>query len=542
MTGGDIVAKMIKEAGIDVVFTLSGFQILPVYDGLKSFGVKMVDARHEQGAAHMAEGYAISKRYFGVLLVTAGPGFTNTLTGIANSYHSGIPILVISGSSPLSDRGKGAFMEMDQLSLAKPVTKWAKVVGRVDETESSLKMAFSQLLSGKPGPCYVEIPQDILYKKVEGLLENISSPNLEKRVVFPSQKEIDAALSLMRLSKKPVLVLGDGLFWSGGEKEFLSLCERSCLPVVTRKLARGVFPDSSRNCIGHTLRICKDADLFILAGCKINYTLAYGAYFKGKKVIKIDIDPIELERNIEADVKILCDVSGFAQAISDSFDKEMWKDWLDELRRRRRIWDDAIANLINSEKNPINPLKLCKEVKEVFGKDAIYVADGGDTAVFAREVFESNFSAQLISYGLSFGCIGTGIPYAIASKVVNPKKEVVVINGDGSFGLNAMELDTSIRHGIPIKVVINNDKAWGMIKHLQKKRFKEVGFGTSLGERRYEKICEALGGSGYFVDDVLNLKNVLFKLKEEKNTSVLNVLVDPDISSAILKESRKSIV
>jgi acetolactate synthase-1/2/3 large subunit len=533
--GGHIVARYLKEVEqVGAVFSLSGGHIDRIYDGFHKYNVRLIDVRHEQAAAMMAHAWSIYSGSPGVCLVTAGPGFTNTLTGIVNAYQENAPVVVLSGTSPIRDRGLGALQEINQVDMIKSTVKWCGICQNIKRIPEYLFTAFRQAVSGRPGPVFLELPPDILNVKVSE--EEIIWPGKGSVVAKsgPDPSRIQPAANLINQAQKPFIIAGSGVDSSGCEVELQKFIEATGIPFALINTARGALPDD------HSLSICDggfmglltafgQADLIIALGVRFNWLLMFGQIFPQAKLVRVDIDPAEIDRNRAADVGLVGDLGLTLAQLTDAVQKKNHSDWRDSLQ-------EAYMPLIQEEiearekpSDPIHPARMIFQVRETVGDDALYIVDGGDTSYYGLTTLRATFRAGVLgSAGGQFGCLGTGIPFAMAAKAACPDKTVVLINGDGSFGLNAMEFDTAVRHDLPFICVINNDGAWGMIKHGQEIRYGSEGVcGTELGRVHYEKVAEALGGYGELVEKDKDIVPAVQRAVESGKPACINVMTDP---------------
>jgi len=539
ISGGHLVAKYLKEIeNIDMVFTISGGHIESILDGLTEYRIRAVDVRHEQAAAMMAHAWSIYTNRPGVCLVTAGPGFTNALTGIVNAYLDKAPVVVLCGRHPLRDDLKGALQEMNQIDMVKPATKWSATCFDIRRIPEYLSIAFKHAVSGRPGPVFLELPPDILFAQAD--LASISIPprRVHKTSTHPADSELAAAAGLINGAQRPIFIGGSGVGHSGRDDAHRSFIEKTGVPFALMNAGRGVLPDDHPLCIndgGFTAIMTglPRADVIIAAGIRFNWVLQSGRLFPNAKVVRIDIDPTEIDRNRPADIGLAGDCGDVFDRLLPLLEKRDHGDWLVKLNSATKAFMATELEKRRTPSDPIHPIRLVDRIMEVFGRDAYYVADGGDTSYYALAGFSSIHRAGVqIPAGALLGCLGTGIPFAIAAKLAHPDKPVIVLNGDGSFGFNSMEFDTAVRHNIPILCVVNNDCAWGMIKHSQ-----EMSIGADrctcaeLGMRHYEKMVEGLGGYGEMVTRDEDIIPAIERAAASGKPACVNVVTDPNATS-----------
>ncbi len=537
--GGHLVAKYLKEVErVEMAFGLSGGHIEQILDGFTEYGIRAIDVRHEQAAAMMAHAWSIYTGNPGVCLVTAGPGFTNALTGIVNAHLDNAPLLVLCGRSPIRDDLRGALQEMNQMDMVKPVVKWAATCHDPARIPEYLATAFRHAMQGRPGPVFLELPPDILNAKVPGEIAPGLAGGTRKFTCHPGDRALKRAAELINGAKKPIFLGGSGVGFSRSDQDLRAFVEKAGIPFLLLNNGRGVLPDSHPLCVidtgfaGMTLGLSR-ADVIIAAGIRFNWTLQFGGIFPEAKVVRIDVDPHEIDRNRSADVGLPGDVASVLEHMLPHVEQRDHTGWITDLRNASRAFMDSELRQRESPSEPIHPIRLVAQVQEAAGEEALYVVDGGDTTYFGLVGLRSRERAGVLTpTGNLFGCLGTGIPYAIAAKLARPDKQVVVLNGDGSFGFNAMEFDTAVRHNIPFVCVINNDCAWGMIKHGQELTLgKERLQCSELGRRHYEKMVEGLGGYGEFVTRDEQIVPALKRAMAANKPSCINVLTDPTVTS-----------
>jgi len=537
ISGGHLVAKYLKEVEhVDAVFTISGGHIENILDGLSQYQIRTIDVRHEQAAAMMAHAYAIYNNVPGVCLVTAGPGFTNALTGIANAYLDNAPLVVLCGRHPLRDDLTGALQEINQMDMVKPVTKWCATCYDIRRIPEYLSIAFRQATMGRPGPVFLELPPDILFVATDEKTVTMPVCKSHKTTVHPDPMELDAAARIINSAKQPLFIGGSGV--SGAGDALKAFIEKTGFPFALLNNGRGAMPDNNPLCIndgGFTgvMTGAPQADVIVAAGIRFNWVMQATKLFPDAKVIRIDIEPHELDRNRTCDVGLAGDCGAVLSKLLFLVEKRDHGQWVTKLRNAYAAFLITEQEQRKNPSDPIHPNRLVAKIMAVFGEDAYYVADGGDTTYYGLAGFLSAHPAGvLVPTGSLLGCLGTGIPFAIAGKLSHPDKPVIVLNGDGSFGFNSMEFDTAVRHHIPIICVVNNDCAWGMIKHSQ-----ELSLGhdrttcSELGMRHYEKMVEGLGGYGELVTEDAEIVPALKRAMASGKPACINVVTDPTATS-----------
>jgi acetolactate synthase I/II/III large subunit len=534
VSGGVLVARMLKAEGIEYIFSLVGGHIYPIYDACIDEGIKIIDVRHEAAAAHMAEGIALVTGKPGVCLVTAGPGFTNAITGIANAQAAGSPILCISGHSAVFEFDTGALQDIEQIDIIKPLTKYARSVYQTQRIPEYMAAAFRHILSGRPGPSYLEFPMDILYQQVDD--SSISMPLGYRPTAFPAGNpdDIQKALDLLKSAKRPVIIAGGGVWWSQAHEILKAFVEKSGIPVFTRNAGRGAISDDHPLCFGQFARTgLFKSDVALIIGTQFTYTLGVQNLPKELKIIRVDIDPTAIGHNRKIDVGIVGDAKMAISQLHHGIQTNSYDDWIKVLKKSENDRKNRIKSLIESDKTPMHPVRLCHELSRFIDEDTIVTMDGGDISAFGSQSLPTYRPGQQLANGFThFGCLGVGLPFALAAKLAKPEKKVIQLTGDGSFGFNVMEFDTAIRHNLPIVCVIGNDGCWGMIKNTMCKLYSNRDIiGCDLPIRNYEKIVEAMGGYGERVDRPSEIRPAMERAFASGKPACINVFVDPTIGT-----------
>ena len=541
ISGGHLVAKYIKEVeGVNTVFGLVGGHIGEILDGFLDYGIKLVDVRNEQAAVMMAHAWTIFRSEPSVCLVTAGPGFTNTLTGVANAYLDNAPVVILSGTAPVRDWDKGAFQDVNQLDMIKSSVKWSGICYDVKRIPEYLSLAFRHAVSARPGPVFLELPPDVLNIKVNE--EEVPLPKPGNRVYkyAPDPADIEMAASIINSSEKPVVIGGSGVGFSDCDRELLDFVNKTGMPFMLINHGRGSIADSHPLSLwqgGQTAMMTAftQADLIIALGIRFHSAIMFGQVFPQAKVIKVDIDPIEIDRNRDSDVGLVGDIGLTLRELNKLVSHRDLSIWVKTLRD---IYLPLVAEEVaQREKSmePIHPARLVEQVRKATNDDAIYIVDGGDTAYFGYVGLLAKEKSSVIGAGGTlFGCLGAGIPFGIGAKLARPEKQIIVISGDGSFGFNIMEYATAVRHGIPFVCVICNDQAWGLIKHGQEVSYgADRLVGSELGLVHYEKVVEALGGHGEIVRKDKEIVPAIKRAIDSGKPACVNVLTDPTVTSLV---------
>ena len=535
LTGGQLVARTLKEAGVGHVFTLCGGHILPIYDGCLSEGVGIIDVRHEQAAAHAGDAYARLTRGIGVAVVVPGPGVTDAVTGVANAYAARSPLLLIGGAAPLGLRGLGALQETEQVALLKPITKGAWSVSETRQIPEVLATAIRTALAGRPGPVFVEIPVDLLMTTVEDRLAPIPTAYVHRTRAAVEDGALSRLEALIATAARPVVMAGGGVYWDDAAASLAAFAERAGAPVFMNGAGRGTLSADHPNAFFQTRGwALSHADVVLVLGTPLDFRLGYGrppTFAEDARVAMIDVDPVELGRNRPLELGIAGDIDVSLRQLTGALPAGLAArraGWLAELSRREAEARAKLDDLAATDQSPVSHYRWASEIARVVTRDTIVVGDGGDVVNCAAKFVPVHRPGQWLDPG-PLGCLGVGPSFALAAKLLRPERRVLLISGDGAFGLNGMELETAVRFKLPFTCVIGNDGGWGQIRSPQVSFFGETRtVATSLPTTRYDRMVEALGGRGAYVTDPREIGPTLERALASDEVWCVNVVLDPE--------------
>ncbi len=534
LNGGHLVARTLKQAGVGHIFTLCGGHILPIYDGCVTEGVEVVDMRHEQAAAHAGDAYARLTRNLGVAIVTAGPGVTDAVTGVANAFSARSPLLLIGGAAPLGLRGLGSLQEVEQVDLLKPITKGAWTVSETRQIPEVLTTAIRTALTGRPGPVFVEIPVDLLMTMVEDRMAPIPTGYVHRHPVAPGPDSVQKLADLFAQAERPMIMAGSGVYWDDAAADLRDFADSAGVPVFMNGAGRGSLsgrhPLAFSQARGFALG---QADLILVLGTPLDFRLGYGrppSFGEHVKVAMVDCDPVELGRNRPLELGLASHIGLTLRQAGQALPKAVAKrfeSWRQTLEKKETEAGDRLMVERLSDSVPISHYRLGHEIAAVVDAQTTVIGDGGDVVGCASKIVELERPGQWLDPG-PFGCLGVGPPFAIAAKLLDPARRVLLIAGDGAFGLNGMEMETAVRFKLAMTVVIGNDGGWGQIRNPQLSFFgAERAVGTSLPFTRFDQMVEALGGKGMHVTEPKQLRPALEKALGSGEVSCVNVVLDP---------------
>lgn len=522
--GGRLVAEALHKEGVSHVFTLCGGHIQHIYDGCLDFGIRVVDFRHEQSAGHAAEGWARATGKPGVALVTAGPGVTDAVTAAANAMRGGIPMILVGGQGPRFFSGMGSLQEMDHVTLLRSITKWSITVPESRRLPDFMAMAFRKATTGVPGPVFLEMPLDILMGMER--TEDLHYPERYRteHVAGGDPAAVQAAADVLGGAERPVAVVGTQWWFSPYRSSIGSFLEAYDLPVFLNGGARGAIrPDDPR-----FFRLCRNkalaaADVIVIFGTPWDFRLNYGNDIPpGTKVIHIDLDPDVIGHNRGADVGIVGD-TGLVMLQLGAAGRRARNAWVTVVREYEQVRSDKMQADLACNSVPIHPLRFSRELAAAMPRNSTVVCDGGDIVGTAAKVVDVWEPGHWMDPG-PLGTLGVGPSFAMAAKLARPSEPVFVIYGDGSFGLNGMEYEAAARQGIPFVGVMGNDAAWTQIRRGQVQLFgKERAPATNLEFTRYDKVVEALGGHGEYVEHPDEIRPAIDRALESGKPALVNV-------------------
>ena len=528
--GGHLIARQLKAEGVTCVFTLCGGHVAPIYDGCLMSGIDIIDTRHEQAAVHAADGWSRLTRGCGVAIITAGPGVTDGVTGVANAYQASIPLVVFGGAAELRFKGKGALQEMEQTSLLAPITKASFTASDPRRLAEYVRTAFRIATSGVPGPVFVEVPFDVLTQQVQDPQMPAAPRPWPRQPGDPDA--IAQAAALIDAAERPMLFCGSQVYWDDGADELRQLAERAGIPVFLNAMGRGSLPTDHALSFSRARKNgFRGTDLAIVVGTPLDFRVGYGAGINAKaKIIQIDRDPTKVAQNRDAEVALLGDARSILGQLASAVGggAARTKAWVDELRDAETKATERLAKWATSDDQPINHYRLGKAIADAIDEDTIVIGDGGDCVALGSKVIPRGKPGTWMDPG-PLGCLGIGAPFAIAAKKLHPDKKVLVLSGDGSFGLNGFDFESCLRFGLPVTVVVANDAAWGQIRGPQVMIFgAERAPATKLAPVRYDRVVEAFGGKGYHVEDPTRLTPTIKEALASNTVACVNVPVDPD--------------
>ena len=537
--GGRLFAKALKKEGVEYVFTLNGGHIYNLYEGCVDEGIKVIDFRHEQVAAHAAEGWAKVTGKPGVAIVTAGPGVTDAVTGIANAFQAPSPMILIGGNAGITDHLRGGLQDFDSATFLKPVTKFSEQVKRVERIPEYVSIAFRHATSGVPGPVYLEIPIDIVGGVAEE--EDVKYPGSYRTQskAFGDPEYVKQVVDILHSTERPMVLAGSDIWWNDASEELREFVEMIDSPVFLNAMGRGSIPSDHTNLgsLGRRYGLVK-SDTVILIGTPVDFRLGYGAdsmFPQSPRLIEIMMDGSKIGQNRDIDVGVVGDSKAVLRQIMDELRatgyKSPGKGWVEEVITEDQALKAADEGMLNSDQTPIHPMRLMKELRDVLDRDATVIGDGGDIVTFAARVLNINEPGHWLDPG-QFGCLGAGSGFAAAAQLARPGKQVCIVYGDGGFGLTGFDVESYVRFNLPIVSIVGNNGAWNQTTQGVVRRGMR-GIGTYLSqETDYAKIMDGMGGYGERVTDPEEIRPALERAFNSGKPALLDVVTDQDVAYA----------
>ena len=538
LEGGQILAKALKLEGVEYLFTLCGGTIESIYDGCLSEGIKIVDVRVDQSATMMADAYARVTGKVAVSAVTRGPGHANMIYGLATAYMAGCPLFALSGNSDADQLDMGGSQEYDQIGLVEPITKWARLVMQTERLPEFVAGGFRRLWTGRPGPTHLSVPYDILYDKIDDADLDYPEPTEYRSTarIGGDPEQIDRALKLLSKADNPVIIAGGLIHWHGAADVLMDFVEATSIPFFSKESdvnainhAHPLYFGKATNRFAGAAKELRNADVVLTLGVTFDTLIGYGGpplFDKEATFINVDVTADEMGKNRSFEVGIVGDMNSVLTEMTDSVNKHDFRKpsgWIERLSFARGEFLRHVTAAENSDSVPVHPLRICKEVRELFGDDATISIDGGDTALFSFMAFNHYHPAHVLSTG-PIGGIGQGVPFALAGKLARPDKPSVLISGDGAFGYGVIEYDVGLKHNLPIITIVSSDQAWGIVRHPQIKRYGlDRAVATDLRSINYERLAQALDCHGELVTTPDEIRPALQRAADAGVPAVVNV-------------------
>jgi acetolactate synthase-1/2/3 large subunit len=520
--GGQLALAALRAAGVQEMFTLSGGHVFPLYDAAHQENFPLYDVRHEQTAVFAAEAVAKLQRRPGVAVLTAGPGVTNGISGLTSAFFNAAPVLVLGGRAPQFRWGSGSLQEMDHLPIVSSITKYAATVFSTDEIPGVLSEALAKSLTGHRGPSFVDFPLEVIFGTGEALAD---PPNVE--LIEPDQDEVAKAAALIAGAVKPVIIAGSDVYGGRAEKALRAMAEAFTVPVFANGMGRGVMGG------GHPLAFAKtrgfalsQADLVVVIGTALDFRLGFGE-FGAAQVVHIVDDPAQQASHVDTaacpagDLRMI--LSGMASYSGDRVDHRDWVATLREAEQKAAAKHEAE---MAADADVIKPARIYGELRKVLAPDAVTIGDGGDFVSYAGRYLEPQQPGTWLDPG-PYGCLGTGMGYAMGSRVTYPDRQICVLMGDGAAGFSLMDVESLVRQKLPVVIVVGNNGIWGLEKHPMRAMYGYDVVADLQPGLKYDEVVKAMGGDGETVSRPGDLSAAFTRAFASNVPYLVNVLTDP---------------
>ena len=543
ISGGHLVAKALKNEGVDTIFTLCGGHIIDIYDGCLDEGIRIIDVRHEQVAAHAADGYARQTGKLGCVVTTAGPGCTNAVTGIATAFRSESPILHIGGQGALSQHKMGSLQDLPHVDMMSAITKFAATVPATERIADMIAMAARECFAGAPGPSYLEIPRDVLDREVDVGRAVVPKPgHYRASTKSPGDpRDIERLADILVDAERPAILLGQQVWTARGHEEAIALLRGLDIPGYFNGASRGLLPPGDPHHFDRTRgQAFAKADVIVIVGTPFDFRMGYGRRISVPTLIQIDMDYRTVGKNRDITLGLVGDPGAILGAVLQAAGGRLRNDkrqarkaWMRELTAAEDAATAKLMPLFRSEQRPIHPYRVAWELNEFLSEDTVYIGDGGDVVTISAQAVRPRRPGHWMDPG-ALGSLGVGTGFALAAKLAHPRKEVLCYYGDGSFGMTAFDMETANRFGAPYIAVIGNNSAMNQIRYGQMAKYGEQrgNIGNKLGDVEFSKFGEMLGGYGEEVREAAQLAPALRRAREAVaktgKSAVINVWVDPN--------------
>jgi acetolactate synthase-1/2/3 large subunit len=525
---GDHAVAVARAHGVDAMFTLSGAHVFPLYDGaVKALPpMPLVDVRHEATATFAAEGLARLTRRPGLAVLTAGPGVTNGVSAITSAHFNGSPLVVIGGRAPAAKWGQGSLQELDHPPLVAPVTKLAGTIRSAETAAADVDNAFRVATASHRGPVFLDVPFDVVFAAADVAAPALPVPGLEA----PDGDDLERVATLLASADRPVLVLSSDVWMDAGDVAAREFAEQVGIPVIATGQGRGILPR------GHPLLVTrarsaafKQADVVVVAGAPLDFRLGYGRFGDGGvRVVHLADSVTQLSTHAPLAASAAGDFTSIFTALGRAMSSPPdWSSWVATLRDVATAAEAADAQMLTASATPIHPGRIYGELRRVLDDDAVVIGDGGDFVSFAGRFVEPAAPGRWLDPG-PFGCLGTGLGYAIAARLAYPSSQVVLLLGDGAAGFSLMDVDSLVRHQLPVVMVVGNNSVWALEKGPMRAIYGYDVAAELAPQTRYDEVVRALGGAGELVTDPEQIAPAMRRGFDAGVPYLVNVITDPD--------------
>jgi len=532
--GATLIARSLKQHGVDYMFGIVGVPVVPVAFQAQRAGIQYIGMRHEQSASYAAQAVGYLTGRPGACLVVSGPGMTNAISGIANAWSNRWPMVLLGGASDMAQHGMGAFQEAPQVEAARPWCKYAAQVDRVDKIPYFVEQAVRTSIYGRPGPVYLDLPGDIIGGKCDEDAAPMRPPVADPPRPYADPSAVEQAVAALKSAERPLVIVGKGCAYARAEDEVREFIESTQLPFLATPMGKGVMPDDHPLSVGAARSfVLQNADLVFLMGARLNWILHFGLpprFNPNVRVVQMDIAAEEIGTNVPAEVALVGDARAVTSQINALLREDPWQyppetTWRTGIEKKIEENREQTAPMFEDDSVPMNYYRVLREIRDLLPRDAIIASEGANTMDIGRTVLPNFQPRHRLDAG-TFGTMGVGLAFAIAAQAVHPDKRVVAVEGDSAFGFSGMEVEVACRLNMPITfIILNNNGISGGPSVMDPNR---PPLPTSyIPNARYERVIEAFGGDGYFVEQPGELRPALEKALNSDRPSVVNIMINP---------------
>ena len=532
--GATLMARSLKAQGVDYMFGIVGFPVPGIAAAAQKEGITFIGMRNEQSASYAAQAASYLTGRTQACLVVSGPGVIHAFAGLANARENCWPMILIGGASPTYQNGMGAFQEERQTELAAPYCKYAHEIDRAERIPYYVEQAIRTSLNGRPGPVYLNFPDDVIRAEAEE--ENVAqaAPFVPPTRPLADPANVESALDALESAENPLVIVGKGMAWARAEDEVRDFIEKTQLPFLASPMGKGVMPDEHPLSVGAARSTAlKEADVVFLMGARLNWIMHFGLpprFKAGVRIVQLDIEQEEIGRNVPAEVPLVGDGKAVMGQVNRALANRQWfypaeTAWRGTLKEKAQANAEAVRPMVEDDATPMNYYRAYRDIVDWLPEDAIIIGEGANTMDIGRTQMPNRAPRHRLDAG-TYGTMGIGLGFAVAAAVTNPDKPVVSVQGDSAFGFSGMEMETMIRYNLPVKlIVLNNGGIGGGVGPLEEGQ--TVPPGVLTYGAHYEGMLEALGGKGFYVEDPADLRAALNEAMAFDGPALVNVPLHP---------------
>jgi acetolactate synthase-1/2/3 large subunit len=522
--GGDLALAALRAFGVTELVTLSGGHVFPLYDAAQRAGVRLLDVRHEQSAVFAAEALAKLQRRPALAVLTAGPGVTNGISGLTSAYFNGSPVMVIGGRAPQFRWGSGSLQEMDHLPLVRPVTKYAETIFAPEDIAARVHEAATVAMTAHRGPVFLDLPLEVIFSRAS--VDLPGAPDIP--VVEPDPTEVGKAAALLAAAEKPVIIAGSDVYAGDAVAALREAAEALTVPVFTNGMGRGALPPEHPLAFAKARKVAlSGADVVCVVGTPLDFRLGFGDFGEAQIVHIADAESGRASHVATAaapvgDLRlILTALAGYSGTRAGH------DDWVAMLRTAENAAAAKAVEALEADTDPIKPSRIYGELRKVLDRDAVTIGDGGDFVSYAGKYLEPAVPGSWLDPG-PYGCLGTGMGYAMGARLTYPDRQICVLMGDGAAGFSLMDVESLARQNLPVVIVVGNNGIWGLEKHPMRMMYGYDVVADLQPGLRYDDVVRALGGAGETVEKAGDIGPALRRAFDAGVPYLVNILTDPE--------------